>query len=287
MGKIIRIAEKGFVIKSRTYLDDFEQIIQNAGTKVQWNGEKGGVVYGDWEEYEKVVDDIDSKTVRVRAYISQIPVFDSQGKVKKDENGADMWEDTLWVTGYDKDGNITKNDIFNLNEYGMVELPADNPNIMDGQYTVDDYVVYKYHKRNDETPGGKKEQDQWGTPENVAKFINMAASFKEEYDDLLSFGDLSTETGGSPRYWSTTYKKYKPHASHFLGSQADIRYPKKGGGQTNNIIYSDLERTQWVLDKAESIGMNIRIIGTSASKELNNYTKKLRDHNNHIHIGSK
>lgn len=54
-GKIIRIAQEGFEINSRTYLDDFDEIIQNAGTKVQIQSDKN-IVYGERkdDEYTKL-----------------------------------------------------------------------------------------------------------------------------------------------------------------------------------------------------------------------------------------
>ena len=180
---------------------------------------------------------------------------------------------------------LNKGDRYSPNEYGMVELPHDT-NTQNGQYTFEGNALYKFHNRNDERPYGKVEQDQWGTPENIVKFIQLAIGYKNEFNgELISFGDMSTETGGSPLY-KNRFGNYVPHKSHFQGSQADIRYPTIGG-QTNNISNADITRTQWILNKAADLGMSRRIIGTKAPKSINNFTRKLGDHNDHIHIGSK
>lgn len=44
----------------------------------------------------------------------------------------------------------SKKTCFDVNEYGMVELPADNPKATNEQFTFEGHVVYKYYNRKND-----------------------------------------------------------------------------------------------------------------------------------------
>lgn len=171
--------------------------------------------------------------------------------------------------------------ITGTNEQGMVRLPVDNPGAKSGQFTSGDQVVYNYHMRNDVLFNGVPEQDQWGTPENIAAYINLAVAYNTEYPgETLSFGDISTETGASPRYKPDGTR----HLTHTNGNCADLKYPTKEGA-TSNVSNANIERTNWLLNAAANSGFRNRIIGPKASYNMKGHTQRLRGHDNHIHIG--
>ncbi len=173
------------------------------------------------------------------------------------------------------------------NKHEMIELPADNPLDRNGQFTVNGIVVYNYHNRNDEKPNNNKELDQWGKPENISKFIRLAINYKTQYPgEILSFGDLSTDTGGSPRF-KDKKGNYRPHKSHFKGSQADLRYPSSKGLNTSRDELADVKKTDWILENAKYLGFNIRIVGLNISKMTKFHTSTNYEHNTHIHLGFK
>ena len=240
------------------------------------------------------------------AYCANNPVIlvdpDGRDWIESEETGCIEWMDeatstettpdgfiyrgTTYAKGSDYelevyDANKTIN-TFAVNEHGMVELPADDPTARDGQYTAAGRVIYKYHKRNDVSFNGVVEKDQWGTPENMAVLINLAIAYNTEFSgETLSFGDISTEKGESPRYNS----KGTRHSAHKNGSCADLRYPTVRGA-TSEAGFADVKRTNWLLKAAENAGFSSRIIGTNASSNIKKgYTSRRSDHNNHIHFG--
>ena len=166
------------------------------------------------------------------------------------------------------------------NEHDMIQLPADNPDEMNGQFSMLGRVIYRYHNRNDMSYNGKVEQDQWGTAESLNKVIWVAMFYNIRFNgETISIGDISTETGGSPRYNS----KGTRHKTHYNGVAFDFRYLTIGGSTSDNT-QADITRTQYLMDAFSAFGFTKRIVGDSINKKINNATNANKGHNNHIHI---
>ena len=168
--------------------------------------------------------------------------------------------------------------ILSSNKNGMVEMPSEG-------------TTFTSYNRNDVTDdNGNTIQDGWGTPDNIANFINLAGQYESQFrGDRLEFGDLSTETGGSPRFRSMSTGKLIPHATHYNGSQADLRYISPSG---NTLIgkrshsQSDPNRVQTIVNIANRLGMDHIHLGSSLKNQIIGEGLKFNSgHNNHMHIG--
>ncbi|TWP28920.1 hypothetical protein ETU08_08180 [Apibacter muscae] len=140
------------------------------------------------------------------------------------------------VVGYKKG----KKDYFDVNSYGMVELPADNPNALNGQYTFDKKVIYEFYQRND-VPNRVK--DQWGKAEYIANMINSILEYNKTYSDIISIGDMRSPSDG-PTYASSSKTHHANSGAfdiRFLGKNGTI----KGGGTPSQV---NLEKTQFFMD---------------------------------------
>jgi RHS repeat-associated protein len=170
--------------------------------------------------------------------------------------------------------------LFPENEHGMVELPADDPNATNGQFTFDGIELYKYHNRNDVPFNGKAEKDQWGSAENLAKVIKVAIVYRAKFKgETISIGDISTETGNSPRYLTNGTR----HKTHYDGKAFDFKYPTVGGA-TNSDKQANVQRTNVLLFLFKHVGFTNIIVGTTIINKVDYATGSNKYHNNHIHI---
>ncbi len=107
------------------------------------------------------------------------------------------------------------------NEHGMVELPRSG-------------FGYSTYNRNDvRLPNGQPQPDQWGTPEMVAKLINIGADYRTLLpNQTVEYGDIATDDNQSPLLDTGRTAR---HATHGQGNQVDLRYPSNMF-QTNSLI---------------------------------------------------
>lgn len=161
------------------------------------------------------------------------------------------------------------------NNDGLVELPAAG-------------FGYSTYNRNDVfLPGGKQRQlDQWGTPDSVAKIINIASDYGTlqpgQEDDAgalqpgrtIQYGDIATNDSKSPLIESG---KSRRHATHGNGDQVDIRYPSTTF-DTNSFIRI-----------AESWGANNFYYSPALAGQAffgdNTHSAYNEEHRNHLHMG--
>ena len=169
--------------------------------------------------------------------------------------------------------------ILSSNKHGMVEMPSEG-------------TTFTSYNRNDEVKDGTIIQDGWGTPDNIADFINLAGQYESQFrGDRLEFGDLSTETGDSPFYSNSINgsKIWRKHSTHYSGSQADIRYISPSGNTIrgeNAHSLSDPNRVQTIINIANGLGMDHIHLGTSLKNSIKGEGLLFNNgHNNHIHIG--
>jgi hypothetical protein len=173
--------------------------------------------------------------------------------------------------------------LFPENEHGMVELPADDPNATNGQFTMNGIELYKYHNRNDVPFDGKAEKDQWGSAKNLAKVITVAILYNAYFKgETISIGDISTEDGNSPRYLTNGTR----HKTHYDGKAFDFKYPTVGGG-TNTDTQANVYRTNTLLFLFKHYGFTNRTVGTTIINKVDYATGSNKYHNNHIHIHTK
>lgn len=161
------------------------------------------------------------------------------------------------------------------NDSGQVELPTSG-------------FGFSTYNRNDVfLPGGKQRQkDQWGTPDAVAKIINIANDYgtlQAGQNDAagtlqpgrtIQYGDIATDDSKSPLIDTGRTRR---HASHGTGDQVDIRYPSTTF-DTNTFI-----RT------GESWGANNFYYSPSLAGQAffgsNTHSASNEEHRNHLHMG--
>jgi hypothetical protein len=205
-------------------------------------------------------------------------VFGFYSEVRDYEFGGNILR--CLVIGVLFEDNSTSEYLFPENEHGMVELPADDPNATNGQFTFDGVVLYKYHNRNDMSFDGKVEKDQWGSAKNLAKVITVAIFYNAYFKgETISIGDISTDTGNSPRYKSDGTR----HKTHYDGKAFDFKYPTVGGG-TNTDKQANVQRTNFLLLLFKYHGFTNRTVGTTIVNKVDYATGSNSGHNNHIHI---
>lgn len=151
------------------------------------------------------------------------------------------------------------------NDHDMVELPSSG-------------FGYSTYNRNDVKFKGRDEhqKDQWGDPESIAKFINIANDYHTlRPDQNIEYGDIATDDNMSPLLYDNNSKTR--HASHGQGNQVDLRYPKDDFG-TNSLIRS-----------AEDWGVNNFYFNPAKQNKYffgndSNATPDA-DHADHLHMG--
>jgi RHS repeat-associated protein len=191
------------------------------------------------------------------------------------------------------------------NEYGMVEMPSSGfsyiaYNRNDGKYPSNMTVSYNgYSKLYNK---GDVIYDGFGTPENIAQLINLAGKYKSIYsNDMLRIGDLSDEMGNSPLFYDGYKGTWRRHATHFNGTQADLRYLSIGGSTSSpsswrrghRSIYlgdgtGNLLRLQRFVNIANSLGFDHIHIGSSIPSDGRPIGEGLHfngGHDDHIHLG--
>ena len=181
-------------------------------------------------------------------------------------------DDRTDVTVLNTDGTAS---VQSANAHGMTELPQSGHG-------------FTTHNRNDVRVNGVRQPDQWGSSESVARTMNIMSDYATLFpNSSLSIGDLSTDTGNSPRLFNNRATR---HASHYDGTQVDLRYPD-GIGSANRASREedDLFRQNSLMRTAEDWGMNNfhaspRLDGRlfpSAESSVH-YS---RPHANHLHMG--
>jgi hypothetical protein len=161
------------------------------------------------------------------------------------------------------------------NEHGMVELPEQGHG----------YGVYN---RNDVRVGRQAQPDQWGTPESIARNINISNDYGTLFPGAqLEFGDLSTDTGNSPLLETGGRRR---HGSHYEGSQADLRYiAGDGSGRRAATSGDSLNRQRSMVNIAESWGIDNFYASPSLRGKL--FTRPGTEigynagHADHLHMG--
>ncbi|HRI53651.1 MAG TPA: hypothetical protein PLW65_26085 [Pseudomonadota bacterium] len=164
------------------------------------------------------------------------------------------------------------------NDSGVVELPTQG------------FGFSTYNRNDVDLPGDRrhpqKQKDQWGTPDAVARIINIANDYGTlhagENDAAgtlqpgrtIQYGDLATDDNQSPLLESGRSRR---HASHGTADQVDIRYPSTTF-DTNTFI-----RT------AEGWGANNFYYSPSLEGQAyfgsGTHNATNAEHRNHLHMG--
>lgn len=168
------------------------------------------------------------------------------------------------------------------NEHGMVELPESG-------------FGFNTYNRDDVKVGGQPQPDQYGSPDLIARVMNIAADYTTAFPgDTLNVGDLSTDTGASPLLETG---KERRHKSHHDGERVDLRYADGRGSlgpvSANQKKAVDVPRQQSMIDLASAWGMNRFNYGKSLSGKLSFPAKAQAtpdagiggEHHNHLHMG--
>lgn len=182
------------------------------------------------------------------------------------------YEDRTDVTVLNADGTSS---VLSANEHGMVELPESG-------------FGFTTHNRDDVRVNGQPQPDQWGSAASVTRTMNTMSDYRTMFPgSTLSIGDLSTDTGNSPRLYSNRATR---HATHYDGTQVDLQYPH-GTGSTNwaSTEDGDLFRHRSLVRTAEDWGFD----NFHASRRLRNDLFETpeadmhhsRPHDNHLHMG--
>lgn len=181
-------------------------------------------------------------------------------------------EDRTDVTVLNPDGTTS---VLGANADGMVELPTEGHG-------------FRTHNRNDVRVNGQAQPDQWGSAESVARTMNIMSDYATMFEgSSLSIGDLSTDTGNSPRLFTGRTTR---HASHYDGTQVDLQYPD-GTGSTNRMRDEgdNLFRMNSLLKISEGHGMDNFHAATNLRGDLfpsdPDHVHHSRPHNNHLHMG--
>ncbi len=164
------------------------------------------------------------------------------------------------------------------NDSGVVELPTQG------------FGFSTYNRNDVDLPGDRrhpqKQKDQWGTPDAVARIINIANDYGTLHPGqndaagtlqpgrTIQYGDLATDDNQSPLLESGQSRR---HASHGTGDQVDIRYPSTTF-DTNTFI-----RT------GESWGANNFYYSPSLAGQAyfgsDTHSAANSEHRNHLHMG--
>lgn len=176
---------------------------------------------------------------------------------------------------------------FTVNSSGMVELPADNPNATNGNFTVDGQILYGFYNRNDERGGAP--EDQWGTPDAISRMINSIVDYNQVYSgDVIQIGDMKTSTNGRPYYTSSS-------THHGNKNTFDIRVLGNGGSFKGNFSSSqhDINRSKQFIRDLDVNGFGRIIVGRSVYSKLSGVGTKIKvatdepgktTHENHYHV---
>lgn len=177
------------------------------------------------------------------------------------------------LTTLNADGTSASHD---ANDSGMVELPTSG-------------YGFATHNRNDVQLNGRQMPDQMGSPDSVARSMNVAADYRTMFPgSQVSFGDLSDDKGGSPLLYSGNPNRR--HGSHYGGSQADLQYPS-GTGSTNGAASQgdNLFRTNALTRLAENRGMNNFYMATNLEGRMvmspDSAVGYNSGHDDHLHMG--
>lgn len=197
----------------------------------------------------------------------QVTTKDRQGR----PTTSDRQRPTL--TSLNADGTSSTQD---ANDTGMVQLPTAG-------------YGFTTHNRNDVRLNGKQMPDQMGSPDAVARSMNVAADYRTMFPgSQFSFGDLSDDKGGSPLLYSGNPNRR--HGSHYGGSQVDLQYPS-GTGSTNGAASQgdNLFRTNALTRLAEERGMNNFYMANSLEGRMvmspDSSVGYNAGHNDHLHMG--
>ena len=164
------------------------------------------------------------------------------------------------------------------NNSGVVELPTGG------------FGFSTYNRNDVNLPGDRrhpqKQKDQWGTPDAVARIINIANDYGTLHPGqndaagalqpgrTIQYGDLATDDSQSPLIESGRTRR---HASHGTGDQVDIRYPSTAF-DTNTFIRS-----------GESWGANNFYYSPALAGQAyfgaNTHNASNEEHRNHLHMG--
>lgn len=180
---------------------------------------------------------------------------------------------------------------YEINTYGMVELPADNSYATNGQFTFDGIIMYRYYNRNDITQKHNL-KDQWGKAEHIANLINAILEYKRSYPyDIIEIGDMRSPINGAVPNSSET------HLHHKNEGAIDIRFLGEGGSFVGNINETwvqnkfDNERTQKFMDALGNHSFTRFILSSKLKNRKLRPTGTLgikwdfsKVHDNHYHV---
>ena len=160
-------------------------------------------------------------------------------------------------------------------EHGMAELPASG-------------FGYTTHNRNDVVRSGRPQPDQWGTPANIARDINIMADYRTLFpNSTVSIGDLSTDTGDSPLLYNRGSQR---HATHYHGSQTDLQYVAgQESSATPSTSDDNLFRQRSFVRTAENWGMDYFHVSPTFKDQLffspGSDVHYNHGHDDHLHMG--
>jgi len=168
------------------------------------------------------------------------------------------------------------------NSSGMVELPVDNPNALNSQFTAGSKVLYSTYNRNDEKGPG----DQWGKPEYIAKMINSIVDYRKTYgNDVIAIGDMLSPSD------SKVPKNSTGGMHHADAGTFDIRLLGSGGSYKGGVSDGrfDSARTQSFINALGNNGFIRFLIGPSVYEQFKNSGSiKVMNggkvHDNHYHV---
>jgi hypothetical protein len=273
LDQVVKVWESPYLVNSGNpirYLDPKgDDWVEGKNGDIKWKKNVTSATDKDLKDYE---------TYRGKTYARSATWNNKFAKGK----GVEVYSDDIKVKFYP------------ANKDGMLQLPQDDNNV-NSKFTAGSQLVYTVFNRNDENIRGKVETDGFGSTSNIATFINIAVGYKSETGGTLSYGDLSTSNGGSPMFWDSKKGDYRPHKSHFSGSQIDIRYMD---GKGNPIVglgnasanKASVKHVQSLLNNAWWFGANFVVLGNSLNGKvslLDGKTSFNSEHNNHIHLGIK
>lgn len=155
---------------------------------------------------------------------------------------------------------------------GTVELPVTNTSgtgTLSGEFSSGGNVIYNVYNRNDVVIDGERQQDQWGTPENVAMHFNSAVDYSMRTGNAINIGDLSTPSGDSPFIRAGGNR----HGTHFNGAVADWRYPNANQPDSpGNYNRAFLNQTQSFINSAYNQGARVFRLASGLSGNITHPT---------------
>jgi RHS repeat-associated protein len=162
------------------------------------------------------------------------------------------------------------------NSSGMVELPQDNPNDINGQFTAGNTTLYSTYNRND-VKGAV--EDQYGTPENIANMINAIVEYQKSYPgDIISIGDMKSPTNGRTNISSTATHHGDPGAFdiRLLGAKGSYK------GTVTDVLF-DKKRTQTFINALGNNGFKRFLIGPAVYQNFKNSGSIVIKNGGHVH----